>query len=77
MEKNVSNLIMNFDLEDSQKNHIYKLLKNELMNIPVELSGIDNYQMEIPPDTKEEELTGDSKFSVHNYGVYEKNFFQG
>ena len=77
MEKNVSNLIMNFDLEDSQKNHIYKLLKNELMNIPVELSGIDNYQMEISPDTKEEELAGDSKFSVHNYGVYEKNFFQG
>ena len=26
---------------------------------------------------KEEELTGDGKFSVHNYGMYEKNFFQG
>jgi len=62
MEKNASNLIMKFDLEDSQKNPIYKSLKNELINIPVELSGIDNYQMEIPPDAKEEELTGDGKF---------------
>jgi len=47
------------------------------MNIPVELSGYDYYQMEIPPDAKEEELIGDGKFSVHNYGMYEKNFFQG
>ena len=77
MEKNVSNLIMKFDLEDSQKKPIYKSLKNELINIPVELRGIDYYQMEIPPDAKGEELTGDGKFSVHNYGVHEKNFFQG
>ena len=31
----------------------------------------------ILPDAKEEELQGDGKFSVHNYGMYEKNFFQG
>ena len=31
----------------------------------------------ILPDAKEEELQGDGKFSVHNYGIYEKNFFQG
>lgn len=47
------------------------------MNIPVELSGYDNYQMEIPPDAKEEELTGQGMLSVHNYCMYEKNFFQG
>ena len=47
------------------------------MNIPVELSGYDYYQIKIPPDAKEEELTGDGKFSVRNYGMYEKNFFQG
>jgi hypothetical protein len=62
---------------DSQKNPIFKELKNELMNIEVELSGYDYYQMEIPPDAKEEELQGDGKFSVYNYGMYEKNFFQG
>ena len=38
------------------------------MNIPVELSGYDYYQSEIPPDAKEEELNGDGKISVHNYG---------
>ena len=68
---------INQDIEDSQKNPKYKQLKNELMNIPVELSGYDYYQIEIPPDAKEEELTGDGKFSVHNYGMYEKNYFQG
>jgi hypothetical protein len=47
------------------------------MNIPVELSGYDYYQTEIPPDAKEEELTGDGKFSVHHYGMYEHNFFKG
>ena len=30
----------------SQKNRIFKELKNELMNIQVELSGYDYYQME-------------------------------
>ena len=80
MKMNVSGLKLKFEdsnIEDSQKNPIYKSLKNELMNIPVELSGYDYYQMEIPPDAKEEELTGDGKFSVHNYGMYEKNFFKG
>ena len=62
---------------DSQKNPKYKELKNELMNIPVELSGYDYYLTEIPPDAKEEELTGDGKFSVHHYGMYEQNFFLG
>lgn len=32
--------------------------------------------MEIPPNAKEEDLTGNGKFSVHNYGMYEKNFFK-
>ena len=81
LKVNVSLLKMKFEdstnIENAQKNPIYKALKNELMNIPVELSGYDYYQMEIPPDAKEEELTGDGKFSVHNYGMYEKNFFQG
>jgi hypothetical protein len=81
MKVNFSELKMKFEdsinIENAQKNPIYKALKNELMNIPVELSGYDYYQMEIPPDAKEEELIGDGKFSVHNYGMYEKNFFQG
>jgi len=47
------------------------------MNIPVELSGYDYYQTEIPPNAKEEELTGDGRYSVHNYVMYEKNYFQG
>ena len=67
----------NTNIEDSQKNPIYKALKEELMNIPVELSGYDFYQMEIPPDAKEEEMIGYGKYSVHNYGIYPKNFFQG
>ena len=80
MKKIVSEPKTKFDANniiDSQKNPIFKELKNELMNIQVELSGYDYYQMEIPPDAKEEELQGDGKFSVHNYGMYEKNFFQG
>ena len=80
MKMNLSGLKISFiesDIEDSQKNPKYKQLKNELMNIPVELSGYDYYLMEIPPDAKEEELTGDGKFSVHNYGMYEKDFFKG
>jgi hypothetical protein len=79
-EKILSEPKIKFDVNniiDSQKNPIFKELKNELMNIQVELSGYDYYQMEIPPDAKEEELQGDGKFSVHNYGMYEKNFFQG
>ena len=65
------------DIEDSQKNPKYKQLKNELMNIPIELSGYDYYLSEIPPNAKEEELIGDGKFSVHKYGMYEENFFKG
>jgi len=80
MKMNVSGIKVKFDdnnITDSQKNPLYKELKNELMNIPVELSGYDYYQTEIPPDAKEEELTGDGKFFVHHYGMYECNFFQG
>ena len=80
MKMNVSGLKIKFDdsnIIDSQKNYLYKNLKIELMNIPVELSGYDYYQTEIPPDAKEEELTGDGKFSVHNYGMYERDFFKG
>ena len=77
IKMNVSNLKMKFDLKNYKKNPIYNSLKNEWMNIPVELSGYDYYQMDIPPDAKEEELTGQCMFSAHNYGMYEKNFFQG
>jgi len=42
----------------------------------VELSGYDYYQTETPPNAKEEELTGDGRYSVHNV-MYEKNYFQG
>ena len=77
IKMNVSNLKMKFDLENSQKNPIFKALKNEWMNIPVKLSGYDYYQMEIPPDAKKEELTEQGMFSAHNYGMYEKNFFKG
>ena len=65
------------NIEDSQKNPVYKKLKKELINIPVELSGYDYYQEEIPPNAKEEELTGNGSYSVHNYGMYERNFFKG
>ena len=74
IKMNVSNLKMKFDLENSQKNPIYKALKNEWMNIPVELSRYDYYQMEIPPDAKKEELTEQGMFSAHNYGMYDKNY---
>ena len=80
MKINVSGLknkINDLNIEDSQKKPLFKKLKNELMNIPVELSGYDYYQTEIPPNAKEEELTGDGQFSVQNYGMYEKNYFQG
>ena len=80
MKLNFSGLKITFNdsnIEDSQKKPLYKKLKNELINIPVELSGYDYYQTEIPQNAKEEELTGDGKFSVHNYGMYEKNYFQG
>ena len=65
MKISVSGLKIKFsdlNIEDSQKNPLYKNLKNELMNIPVELSGYDY----LP-----------KKLSVHNYGMYEKNYFQG
>ena len=65
------------NIEDSQKNPIYKKLKQELINIPVELSGYDYYQAEIPPNAEEEELSGNGRYSVHNYGMYERNFFKG
>ena len=72
-----SNLKMKFSLEDFQKNPIYKQLKKELMNIPVELGGYDYYQIEMPLYTERKELIGNGKFSVRNYGMYEKNFFNG
>ena len=56
MKKIVSEPKTKFDANntiDSQKIPIFKVLKNELMNIQVELSGYDYYQMEIPPDAKE------------------------
>ena len=68
---------INFDnnnITDSQQNPLYKELKNELMNIPVELSGFDYYQTEIPQNAKEEEDNG--QYSIQNYGMYEKNFFK-
>ena len=65
MKMNASELKMKFEdsnIENSQKNPIYKALKNKLMSIPVKLSGYDYYQMEIPSDGKEKELTSDGKF---------------
>ena len=47
------------------------------MQFPIDLSGYGFYQLEIPKDAKEEELTRDGKYSVHNYGIYEKNYFMG
>ena len=40
----------NTDITNSQENPIYKDLKNKLMNIPIELSSYDYYQLEIPQD---------------------------
>ena len=62
-------------IEDCKKNPVYKKLKDKLMDIPVELSGYDFYEMEIPPDAKEEELI--DKFNIHNFGMYVKDFFKG
>ena len=67
----------NTDITNSQENPIYKDLKNKLMNIPIELSSYDYYQLEIPKDVNEEELVKNGNFSIHNYGMYEKNFFYG
>lgn len=46
-------------------------MKNELMNIQVELSWNDSL-----PNAKEKELLGDEKFSVHNYVCMEKIIFK-
>ena len=32
---------------------------------------------EIPKDTVGKELVEDGKYSVHNWGMYQKNYFQG
>lgn len=47
------------------------------MYIPVDLSGYDYYQIEIPPNSKEEELIGDGKFSIHNYDMHKKIISKG
>jgi hypothetical protein len=55
------------DITNSQQKPIYHEFKNKLMTFPIQLSGYDYYQSEIPRDAKEE-LIVNGKFSVHNYG---------
>ena len=63
------------DRKDAHENPKYKQLKNEFINIPIGLSGNNYIRMEIPPNAKEEELSG--IFSIHNYGIYDKDYFKG
>ena len=56
-------------IENSHKNPKYKNLKDLLSKIVIYKSAFDWILDEIPPNAKYKD--------VHNYGMYEKNFFNG
>ena len=75
-KKKIRKIIKKQNVKSSKTSPLYKELKNELMNICVELSGYDYYNVKIPPNAKEKDLQGDGIFSIHNYDIYKKNFFK-
>jgi len=52
-------------------------LKNLLSSIIIDLSGFDFVNDEIPEGAKQAEIIGDGGKSIHNHGMYKKNFFKG
>ena len=76
MEVKYQDKITPNDIEACQT-PIYKKLKDELIHIPVELSGYDFYQGEIPKNADAKDMEVDGKFSIHKFGMYPKNFFKG
>jgi len=65
------------DIKECIENPKYLSLKKELINIIIELSGYDFYQGEIPKDAKEEDMEANGIYSIHQFGMYPKNFFKG
>ena len=65
------------DIKECMENPKYLSLKKELINIIIELSGYDFYQGEIPKDAKEEDMEVNGIYSIHQFGMYPKNFFKG
>ena len=76
MEVKYQDKITPNDIETCQT-PIYKKLKDELIHIPVELSGYDFYQGEIPKNADAKDMEVDGKFSIHKFGMYPKDFFKG
>ena len=76
MEIKYQDKITSNDIETCQI-PIYKKLKEELIHIPVELSGYDFYQGEIHKNADAKDMEVEGKFSIHNYGMYPKDFFKG
>ena len=52
-------------------------MKNLLSSIIIDLSGFDFVNDEIPEGAKQAEIIGDGGKSIHNHGMYKKNFFKG
>ena len=48
-----------------------------MIHIPIELSGYDFYQGEIPKNADVRDMEVDCKFSIHKFGMYPKDFFKG
>ena len=76
MEVKYQDKITPNDIETCQT-PIYKKLKEELIHIPIELSGYDFYQGEIPKNADAKDMEVDGKFSIHKFGMYPKDFFKG
>ena len=66
----------NQDIKDAQENPKNQELKNLLSSIIIDLSGFNFVMDEIPEDAKPTEIINDGKYSIHNYGMYKKNYFQ-
>ena len=65
------------DIKESINSPKFSSLKKELINIVIELSGYDFYQGEIPKDAKAEEMETNGIYSIHNFGMYPKDWFKG
>ena len=48
-----------------------------MIHIPVELSGYDFYQGEIPKNADARDMEVNGKFSIHKFDMYPKDFFKG
>ena len=48
-----------------------------MIHIPVELSGYDFYQGEIPKNADARDMEVNGKFSIHKFDMYPEDFFKG